>query len=314
MVRSPSKTAPWGRAAGGVAALFAGALAVSVALPGCAAGPEPGEDAVVRDDEQTVRSRHASLGLPKDDSAQDEHLVVRDEYIASYNRFRNSPNWAAWRVRASDFGPTPRYEGDFLWDPSLPADFTVIRHDDFRHSGYDRGHLVRAEERSSAPDANITTFYLSNVVPQRHGLNTGPWFGFERYVQSLATTHGKELAVYAGGVYRASCRTDRRPEGNLPYADCPTIGATDDPARRVAVPDKLWKIAVHLPKGGSLSSVTKDTRVTAILMDNEEAMYFEGWVDHITTVDAIEALIGYDLLASLPDDVEDALEAHLDRY
>ena len=38
------------------------------------------------------------------------------------------------------------------------------------------------------------------------------------------------------------------------------------------------------------------------------------WVEHLTSVDAIERHTGYDFLTRLAPDVEDAVEARVDRF
>jgi hypothetical protein len=119
------------------------------------------------------------------------------------------------------------------------------------------------------------------------------------------------MLVYAGGIYPESCRTDRVEAGNLPSEACPTIGHSTDPTKRIAVPSSFYKIVVQLPQGGGLSDVDATSRVTAITLVNDTTRV--NWVDHITSVDEIETLSGYDFLTTLRPDVEDAVEADVDR-
>ena len=54
----------------------------------------------------------------------------------------------------------------------------------------------------------------------------------------------------------------------------------------------------------------RDLEVIAVNMPNEPGIRNVPWNTYRTTVDAIEALTGYDLLALLPDDVEAAVESN----
>ena len=54
----------------------------------------------------------------------------------------------------------------------------------------------------------------------------------------------------------------------------------------------------------------RDLEVIAVNMPNDPGVRNVDWNTYRTTVDAIEALTGYDLLALLPDDVEAAVESN----
>jgi hypothetical protein len=70
-------------------------------------------------------------------------------------------------------------------------------------------------------------------------------------------------------------------------------------------------VAVILAHDHGLADIVdyRDLEVIAVNMPNEPGVRNVDWHIYLTTVDAIEALTGYDLLASLPDDVEAAVES-----
>ena len=72
------------------------------------------------------------------------------------------------------------------------------------------------------------------------------------------------------------------------------------------IPTSTWKVAVILPHDQGLANVHdyRDLEVIAVNMPNEPGVRNVDWNTYLTTVDAIETLTGYDLLALLPDDVE----------
>ncbi len=253
------------------------------------------------------------LGTPRDATPQDEYLIERSQFTLSFNHFRNSANWVAWTVKPSDFGVMNRYEDQFFHEDRLPSGWFEVDHWDYVNSGYDRGHMARAEERTGSMIDHLMTFKMSNVLPQVHELNVGPWYGFEKYCQNLVVNEGFDLFMYAGGIYDDACRTDQEPEGNYPASTCKTIGKSKYAEKRVAVPKELFKIVVRVPHGGTLKDVETDTRVTAIILKNDVSAAAADWPKFITSVDEIEKRTGYDFLTRLVPEIEDSVEALVDQ-
>jgi endonuclease G len=217
--------------------------------------------------------------------------MIKPEYALSYNRSRNVANWVAWELDASWFGDAPRHRGKFIADDTLPSGFYRVTHDDYSGSGFDRGHMVRSEERTRSPEDNKATFLLTNILPQRHDLNAGPWLRLEEHCQDLAQKQGRTLYLVAGGIF------DDRPQ---------TIG------KGVAVPGSFFKIAVVLDKGQGAGDVGAGARVIAVIMPNATGILDEGWGRYRTTVDEIERRTGYDFLTAVPEGVEREIEARAD--
>jgi endonuclease G len=81
---------------------------------------------------------------------------------------------------------------------------------------------------------------------------------------------------------------------------------------RVTVPANIWKIAIVMPNGDNDSArVTTNTRVIAVNVPNTNTL-FSSWKNYRTSVDAIEAVTGYDLISKLPAILQTVLEARVD--
>lgn len=232
------------------------------------------------------------MGTPKDGDLSDDFIMIKDQYALSYNHKRNVANWVSWNLNASHFGSAPRTAGKFISDESLPAAFYRVTHEDYSGSGFDRGHMVRSEERTRSPADNRATFLLTNILPQRHELNAGPWLRLEEYCQKLAKREGKELYLLAGGVFTPGKAPD-------------TIG------RGVAVPDAFFKIIVVLDAGEGASDVEETTRVIAVVMPNTTSVD-HGFGGYRTSVREIEKKTGYDFLSAVPKHIQNAVEAKVD--
>lgn len=220
------------------------------------------------------------------------YLLKRSQYALSYNDTLHYPNWAAWHLNASDIGSTSR--GQFQPDPELPRGFTAITPRDYTGSGYDRGHNCPSADRSLSRSANDAVFYMSNMTPQVHGMNAGPWERLESYCRDL-TKQGNELYILCGHGF--SSPTYRK------------IGRA-----QIAVPDFGWKIVVVLTDraGDDLKRITAQTRVIAVRMPNINTVSKENWTRYLVTPAEIEKATGLNFFASLPATIASALKQKRD--
>ena len=238
---------------------------------------------------------NAEFGEPADGDPSDDFIVRHLEYTTSYNRNRGEPNWVSYDMDASHFGPEDRCDC-FTFDPSLPADFPRYTTADYTGAGaaagygIDRGHLARSFDRTSGSLDNAFTFYFSNIVPQAADLNQGPWAVFENYLGDRARLDNREVYVVAGG---AGNKGTIKNEG------------------KIVIPESMWKVAVILPRDAGLADVHsyRDVEVIAVIMPNAPGIRNTNWESFKTTVNAVEALSGYDVLALLPDPIEIAVES-----
>jgi hypothetical protein len=62
------------------------------------------------------------FGMPApaepDPESREAFLIVRQQYVLSYNAKTRTPNWVSWRLRNEDIGNAPRLP--FEPDPALP--------------------------------------------------------------------------------------------------------------------------------------------------------------------------------------------------
>ncbi len=218
----------------------------------------------------------------------DNYLMVNNAYALSYNNSRGSANWVAWRIAANDFGVAER-QNDFRPDPNLPKNFARITPADYTGSGFDRGHLCPSADRSSSPETNSETFYMTNMTPQTPDLNRNVWNDFETYSRDLVKKNRVDLYVVAG------CYGEK---GRL--------------KKKVSVPTNCWKIIVAIPSGADFSAVNETTPVTAIDMPNIAYPGKTDWRKFRTTVRAIEQRTNLNLLSNLPQNLQETLENRVD--
>jgi endonuclease G, mitochondrial len=254
---------------------------------------DPGDGAIVPGGPSGQDSPHLALGVPADGSPGDDFLIVHPEMAIGYNHFLNAANWVSWRTRRIDFGPAPRYAGPFYPEAALPAAWFHPDTGELSGSGYDRGHMLRSEERTRDDAANYATFVMSNVLPQRPDLNRGPWFDFELYVQRKieSTSHPRDAYVIAGAVWPAACATHA---ARVAGDGCPDVGRSTDPTHRIAVPSATWKVVVFVDPGEDPRAALHPY-IAGVLMPNTNGIAAARWYTYRATVAEIEAASGYDL-------------------
>lgn len=107
---------------------------------------------------------------------------------------------------AADWEVSRQFIGDSQREPSwrFAEDTRVSRpratHNDYTRSGYDRGHLCPAADRSRSKADMRTTFIMTNVCPQAPTLNRGEWKKLETSCRNIAR-HGQALSVHVDVVF-----------------------------------------------------------------------------------------------------------------
>ena len=147
----------------------------------------------------------------------------------------------------------------------------------YKNSGYDRGHLCPAGDRTFTSEAYNETFLTSNISPQDREFNSGIWNRLEQKVRFWA---GKYDGVYVvtGGVLK----------GNLK-----TIGEEN-----VSVPSEFYKIIVDVTDG--------NYKAINFIIPNKPSS--ESFYEYTVSIDEIEARTGIDFFPHLPDSIENKLE------
>ena len=231
-------------------------------------------------------SPHLKLGLPIDSDPTDDYIIIRHQYALSYNKNLNVSNWVAWQLNKDWFGNVKRYRGNFLIDALLPPDFYRVTHNDYTRSGFDRGHMVRSKERTATKEDNISTFYMTNILPQKPDLNQGVWADLENYLERLCKKEDKELYIIAGGIFRTKKKVNNK----------------------VTIPDSCFKIVVVLDRGQTLKDITEQTQIIAVVMPNINGTRKNNWETYKTTINRIESSTGYVFLSRVDKNVREFLK------
>lgn len=257
---------------------------------------------VVRAADLNYGSIHLLMGNPSDATPSIEnpsnYLMLKSQYALSYNRERNIPNWASWQLNQSWLGDAKRQD-DFRSDSTLPTSWYRVRPLDYAKSGFDRGHVVSSEDRGKSDADNSATFLMTNMIPQAPDNNRVVWSQFEAVCRALAQ-QGKDLYIVAGSSGFG---------GNGSNGDMTLLN------NKVIVPAKIWKVVLVVDRlGVAPKDVTQKVSSTiALIVPNQQGVKSKPWKEYTTSVDEVEKLTGYDFFSNLPKEVQQVIEAKVDR-
>ena len=234
-------------------------------------------------------SVHLTLGNPsKADTDPNNYLMIKPQYVVSYNRDKGIPNWVSWQLNQSWLGSVDR-GNNFRPDTTLPSGWYQVRPGDYTSSGYDRGHLCPSGDRTRNVEDNSATFLMTNMIPQAPENNREVWRELEEYSRELVN-QGKELYIIAGGA-----------------------GSKGTLKGKVTVPQQTWKVIAVLERlGKGISGVTTNTRLIAVMMPNSNEVANTSWQDYLVSVDEIEKVTGYDFFSNVPKSIQAAIEKRVD--
>jgi endonuclease G, mitochondrial len=255
---------------------------------------------------QASVSEHLTMGNPskaKADSADSENfLMVKSQYVLSYNKKTATPNWVSWHLSKEWLGKIDR-SNDFRPDDTLPSGWFQVNQKSFSGSGFDRGHMCPSGDRTNDRDDNSATFLMSNMVPQSPRNNRQTWMHLESYSRDLVKNEGDELYIIAG------------PHGIGGRGKNGFKAKVVDKKTKVpiTVPNATWKVILVLPEksGNDVARVNADTRVIAVVMPNSEAIETD-WTEYRVSVRDVEELTGFDFFSEVSKAIQDSIETDVD--
>ncbi|MCC3499311.1 MAG: DNA/RNA non-specific endonuclease [Microcoleus sp. PH2017_25_DOB_D_A] len=220
----------------------------------------------------------------------DNYLMVKQQYVLSYNNKTHTANWVSWQLNKSWIGSADR-KNDFRPDDALPTAAYQVRPNDYTGSGYDRGHIAPSADRTRNEADNSSTFLMTNMMPQVPELNRGVWGDLEEYCRELVE-QGKELYIVAGPVGKQGA-----------------IGKKE----KIAVPAKTWKVIAVLDRQGlGMQGITANTRTIAVMMPNDASVKGSGWKSFRVSVKQVERETGLNFLSNVPPQVQQVIESKVD--
>lgn len=221
------------------------------------------------------------LEIPVTTSGEQGQIIQRTGYTLSYNVKYKTPYWVAWELTKEETKGNEERSTEFYPDPDVIGAQVVTY--DYSHSGYDRGHMAPAGDMKWSKKAMTESFYMSNICPQDHNLNTEDWNDLEMKAREWARRYGK-VYIVCGPIYNGT--------RNEYIGD-----------HRVKVPDAFFKVI--------FINDAKKPSALGFYFENEAGE--RPLEDYLVSVDKLEQMTGLDFFSGLSDDLEVQLEKETHR-
>lgn len=221
------------------------------------------------------------LEIPVSLTPRQEQIIHHTGYTVSYNKDLKLPNWVSYELTRKETKGKEKRNDRFIADPLVTG--SISTNADYTRSGYDKGHMAPAADMKWSPQAMKESFYFSNMCPQHPQLNRRGWKNLEEKIRDWAIADSA-IIIICGPIVA------KQPK---------TIGKN-----KVVVPQQFFKVI--------LSPFVKPMRAIGFLFNNKQAV--EPLSTYVVTIDSIERLTNMDFFASLPDEIENKIEAEANYF
>lgn len=182
------------------------------------------------------------IDIPELDAAIEADAVRLDgspridytHFSLALSRSRRFAFWVAWNIDGAAMKRVARVGIEFVKDPRLPAE-AQVGNELYLRNRLDRGHLARRADllwgsMSEAEQANVDSFFYTNITPQMDDFNQssrhGVWGELENAVFADVDIDDLKVSVFGGPVFRADDRVHRD----------------------VALPREYWKVICYVER------------------------------------------------------------------
>ena len=225
---------------------------------------------------------HCSATLAPSVQSEDHEVHSYSGFTICYRESFEEAEWVAYVLTREELNAVTGRTDDFREDPLISTGSASLN--DYRKSGYDRGHLAPAADMEWSERSTHESFLLSNMTPQAPSFNRGMWKKLEEAVRDWAYRYGA-VYVVTGPVLEKSADSYQ------------SIGEN-----KVAVPEYFYKALLSQKEDGTYIAM-------AFIMPNTKC---EGSIwDYEVTIDELEERTSIDFFYLLDDNIEDAIEMQI---
>lgn len=128
-----------------------------------------------------------------------DQVVDRIGYALGFSKKYKQPLWVMYRLTLDEVqNVVVKRMDNFRFDENIDGGSATL--EDYKGSGYDRGHLAPAADMRWSKEAMSDSFYMSNMSPQRPAFNRGVWSRLESFVRDAAISE-KSIVVITGPLF-----------------------------------------------------------------------------------------------------------------
>ena len=255
---------------------------------------------------------YENLSPTKEGANKKSQIVVKKTddfgitYSLEWDNDKVANRWTCYQLHEGNTLSTTDRNKNFYEDDDVAV---TPKLEDYKNSGFSRGHLCPSADRLCSEEQNKQTFFLTNMQPQYQSHNSGLWGRLEEEVRNYATDDTKTNA-HCDTLYIVKAATisdvnlTGTPEAGIYDEKC--VGG-EGHAHELIVPKYFYMALLHYNKA----------------TDTYNALAF--WTEHLSTtqsvadlskyaisIDELEERTGIDFFCNLPDELEKKVEAEVD--
>ena len=204
-------------------------------------------------------------------------LLEYSGFTVSFNTQTKLPNWVAYELTAAETEGTVKRNNNYYPDPELKE--KQADNNDYRNSGWDRGHMAPAGDMKWSEQAMLESCYFTNMCPQNKNLNGGDWRSLEERCRAWAQKYG-EIQIVCGPII-----------GEMKNG---TLGEN-----KVVIPDAFYKVL--------LVKIAEEYEGIGFVFENKAGHRKLG--EYAMSIDSVEQITGLDFFHELPNRIEKKVEA-----
>lgn len=205
-------------------------------------------------------------------------IIRHKHYLLSYSEEHEQAEFVAYYL-TTESNHQHNFERPFFKQDPL-IDTESAHWNNYKNTGFDKGHLVPAADMKFSEDAYHETFFTSNVAPQNRDFNAGVW---NRLEQKIRYWSDKYTAIFVV-------------TGSILHKDLKTIGEEE-----VSVPEFFYKIIVRV----------QDDKLVMISFLVPNAKSDSPLYKFATTIEKIEKITGIEFNQKISEKVSEKIEREL---
>ncbi|HPX59469.1 MAG TPA: DNA/RNA non-specific endonuclease [Bacteroidales bacterium] len=204
-----------------------------------------------------------------------EDVISHTGFSLLYSNQHKQAHWVAYQLTKEKTTKAVERGSSFRPDPKVSTG--TANNNDYKGSGYDRGHLAPAADMAWSSKSMKSSFYYSNISPQVPDFNRGIWKKLEALIRTWATDNDTIYVI----------------TGPILEEQLPTIGKN-----KVSVPAAYYKVI--------LDYTLPTIKAIAFIIPNEKSNL--PLTHYVVSVDEVEKITEIDFFHRLPDEQEAIIE------
>lgn len=228
-------------------------------------------------------------------TAEDHEHRAYEYYSLCYRESYEQAEWSAYCLTDEHLVKNAGRSDDFRADPKISTGSATP--DDYKKTGYDRGHLSPAADFAFDKTAMSETFYMTNMSPQTGSFNRGIWKDLESTVRNWAKKFGR-VYVVSGPILEKNAGGYK------------SIGTNN-----VSVPEYYYKVILaplyEDENDKNTPDDAKNIAAIGFIFPNQKCT--DTIFNYAVTVAEVEKRTGIDFFYELEDTAEKAAESAFDK-